>query len=142
MGTRRTQQTYLRLVKESSGLDWDTFAVRAGISPRAMKAYRLPKTSSGHRGLPDLARAAIEHFRSSTTPAPVVPQQDFLLHAKTTLGLGWDALAEEAGISPRAMKNWRLPDTSSNHRAMPKLARAAIDRLLQTKSLSRSKKGA
>jgi hypothetical protein len=142
MGTRQTQQGYLRVVKDESGLDWDTFAVHAGIAPRAMKAYRLPKTSPGYRGLPDLARAAIEHFRSSAGRDSVMSQQDFLLRAKTTLGLGWDELAVQAGISPRAMKNWRLPATSSNHRTMPNLARAAIDRQLQTKSRPRRKKGA
>src|SRR5664279_5166979 len=119
MRIQTTQQEYLRAIKEESGLDWDTFAVRVGIAPRAMKAYRLPESSTGHRTLPDLARAAIEHFRTSGSRVQFISQQDYLRQAKTALGLGWDQLAERAGISSRAMKNWRLPDTSSNHRKMP-----------------------
>lgn len=57
-------------------------------------------------------------------------QQEFLQAAKTILGLTWDALAVEAGIEPRALKNYRMPDDSQNHRGMPKLARRAIEQLL------------
>ena len=140
MRIQTTQQEYLRAIKEESGLDWDTFAVRAGIAPRALKAYRLPESSQGHRTLPDLARAAIEHFRASGSQVQLISQQGYLHEAKRTLGLGWDQLAERAGISSRAMKNWRLPDTSSNHRMMPNLARAAIDRLLLEQPRSRRKR--
>ena len=137
MRIQNSQQEYLRAIKEQSGLDWDTFAVRSGIAPRAMKAYRLPESSPGHRTLPALARAAIEHFRASGSRVQLISQQDYLRQAKTALGLGWDQLAERAGISSRAMKNWRLPDTSSNHRKMPNLARAAIERLLLEQPRSR-----
>jgi len=57
-------------------------------------------------------------------------QQDYLLAAKATLGLTWDELAVAAGIEPRALKNYRMPDGSQNHRGMPKLARRAIEQLL------------
>ena len=57
-------------------------------------------------------------------------QQSFLHSAKTGLGMTWDALAVAAGIEPRALKNYRMPDGSQNHRGMPNLARRAIDQLL------------
>ncbi len=60
----------------------------------------------------------------------VESQQSFLQAAKAELGLTWDALAIAAGIEPRALKNYRLPDESQNHRGMPKLARRAIEQLL------------
>lgn len=70
------------------------------------------------------------------------PQQEFLQIAKETLGLTWDELAEEAGIVPRTFKNYRLPDDSKNHRAMPRLARDAIQRLLDAHARKNSKKAA
>lgn len=57
-------------------------------------------------------------------------QQDYLKAAKAMLGVEWDALAEMAGIKPRAFKTYRMPDTSKDHRTLPDLARHAIDRLL------------
>ena len=57
-------------------------------------------------------------------------QQAFLHAAKAELGMTWDALAVAAGIVPRALKNYRMPDGSQNHRGMPKLARRAIEQLL------------
>ena len=60
----------------------------------------------------------------------VESQQSFLHAAKAELGMTWDALAVAAGIEPRALKNYRMPDASQNHRGMPKLARRAIEQLL------------
>ncbi|MDD2808994.1 hypothetical protein [Rhodoferax sp.] len=60
----------------------------------------------------------------------VESQQSFLQAAKAELGMQWDALAVAAGIEPRALKNYRMPDDSQNHRGMPKLARRAIEQLL------------
>ena len=60
----------------------------------------------------------------------VESQQSFLHAAKAELGMTWDALAVAAGIEPRALKNYRMPDDSQNHRGMPKLARRAIEQLL------------
>lgn len=57
-------------------------------------------------------------------------QQSFLRAAKAELGMTWDALAVAAGIEPRALKNYRMPDGSQNHRGMPNLARRAIGHLL------------
>lgn len=57
-------------------------------------------------------------------------QQEYLKAAKATLGLEWDDLAKKAGIKPRALKTYRMPDSSKDHRGLPDLARDAIDRLL------------
>lgn len=69
-------------------------------------------------------------------------QQDFLRQAKVTLGLTWDALAVAAGIEPRALKNYRMPDESQNHRRMPKLAQRAIEQLLEAHARKNRKKAA
>ena len=60
----------------------------------------------------------------------VESQQSFLHAAKAELDMTWDVLAVAAGIEPRALKNYRMPDDSQNHRGMPKLARRAIAHLL------------
>ena len=60
----------------------------------------------------------------------VESQQIFLQAAKAELGMTWDALAVAAGIEPRALKNYRMPNGSQNHRGMPKLASRAIEQLL------------
>jgi hypothetical protein len=57
-------------------------------------------------------------------------QQEFLKSAKDTLGVTWDELAESAGINPRALKTYRMPDTSKDYRPLPALARAAVDRVV------------
>jgi hypothetical protein len=72
----------------------------------------------------------------------VESQQSFLHAAKSELGLTWDALAEAAGIEPRALKNYRMPDESQNHRGMPKLARRAIEQLLTEHQKKNRKKSA
>ncbi|MGB7990985.1 MAG: hypothetical protein WCF44_16425 [Candidatus Methylophosphatis roskildensis] len=69
-------------------------------------------------------------------------QQDFLRQAKATLGLTWDALAVAAGIEPRALKNYRMPDESQNHRRMPKLAQRAIEQLIEAHARKNRKKAA
>lgn len=58
-------------------------------------------------------------------------QQMFLRQAKESLGVTWDELALASGISPRALKTYRMPESSQDHRALPNLARAAIERLLK-----------
>jgi hypothetical protein len=130
MSTQCSQQDYLRAAKEALDVDWDTLAVRAGIAPRAMKNYRLPSTSEGYRELPALARAALEALLEEAGSSPHLSQQAYLRNAKKTLGLTWDALAAAAGVSPRALKNWRMPDASANLLSMPAVARRAIDKLL------------
>lgn len=57
-------------------------------------------------------------------------QQEYLKAAKATLSVEWDELAKMAGIKPRALKTYRMPDSSNDHRALPDLARRAIDGLL------------
>ena len=60
----------------------------------------------------------------------VESQQSFLQAARAELGMTWNALEVAAGIEPRALKNYRMPDGSQNQRGMPKLARRAIEQLL------------
>ena len=69
-------------------------------------------------------------------------QQSFLSEAKAELGLTWDELAEASGITPRALKNYRMPEESQNHRGMPKLARLAIERLLEDRAKKARRKPA
>jgi hypothetical protein len=57
-------------------------------------------------------------------------QQEYLKAAKATLGVEWDTLAGLAGINPRALKTYRMPDSSKDHRSLPSLAKSAIDRVL------------
>lgn len=58
----QSQQDYLKAAKEALGLEWDEFAAKAGIKPRAFKTYRMPDSSKDHRTLPDLARSAINRL--------------------------------------------------------------------------------
>lgn len=58
--TEQTQQEYLKAAKETLGVEWDVLAELAGIKPRALKTYRMPDSSKDHRGMPDLARRAID----------------------------------------------------------------------------------
>lgn len=62
--TEQTQQEYLKAAKATLGLEWDDFAEKAGIKPRAFKTYRMPHTSKDFRTLPSLARSAIERLLS------------------------------------------------------------------------------
>ncbi|MBR8029990.1 helix-turn-helix domain-containing protein [Burkholderia cenocepacia] len=57
-------------------------------------------------------------------------QQDFLKAAKDQLGITWDEFAAASNISPRALKTYRMPDSSKDFRPLPKLARAAVEQLL------------
>lgn len=57
-------------------------------------------------------------------------QQAFLRAAKERLGVPWDELARLSGIAPRALKTYRMPESSADHRPLPPLAKAAIERLL------------
>lgn len=69
-------------------------------------------------------------------------QQEFLQAAKAELGLTWDELAEQSGIAPRALKNYRMPEDSQNHRGMPSLARRAVQQLLDAHAKKNRKKAA
>jgi hypothetical protein len=67
-------------------------------------------------------------------------QQEFLRAAKEQLGVTWDELATASGINPRAMKTYRMPETSKDYRALPDLARAAVERLLEDRRRHRTKR--
>jgi hypothetical protein len=69
-------------------------------------------------------------------------QQEFLHEAKAELGLTWDQLAEQCGIAPRAMKNYRMPDASQNHREMPVLAWRAVSALVDANKREKGGKAA
>ena len=62
-------------------------------------------------------------------------QKEYLLGVKRALEarvgrLTWDDLAAHAKIEPRALKAYRMPESSADYRAMPALARQALDFLL------------
>ena len=57
-------------------------------------------------------------------------QLEYLRAAKDELGLKWDDLAKQAGIKPRALKTYRMPPDSQDHRGLSDLARNAIEKLL------------
>jgi hypothetical protein len=134
-----SQQAFLRAAKSELGLDWDSVAARAGINARALKCYRLPDSSSGHRTMPVLAWRAIEELLR-TPREPVVPQQDYLRSAMETLGVSIAGLAESIDVKPLTLKNWLRQDGLASHRGMPSLARAAIDKLLREKVSKRQRK--
>lgn len=58
-------------------------------------------------------------------------QKEYLNGAKAKLGLTWDELAKQANIKPRALKTYRMPETSSDYRGMPAKAKDAIEALLK-----------
>lgn len=118
--------------RASSGLEWDALAVRAGISPRALKCYRMPDSSSNHRAMPMLAWRAIEAVLREPCNAgeAPMPQQAFIELALERLQVTLPELAELIGTKPLTAKNWMRADGLPSHRGMPSLARAAIERLL------------
>lgn len=71
-------------------------------------------------------------------------QQEYLQAVKAELGVEWDALAEMAGIAPRALKTYRMPVESKNYRGMSPFVRDAIERVLQAhrKHMKKASKGA
>lgn len=75
-------------------------------------------------------------------------QQQYLNEAKATLveltsgEVTWDVFAELCGIKPRAFKTYRMPEDSNDYRAMPDLARQAVDRLLSDKRKRAGKRNA
>lgn len=63
-------------------------------------------------------------------------QAAFLNHAKAVLSrvhkkMTWDRMAELAEIEPRALKTYRMPENSPDHRAMPKSVRRQIEALME-----------
>ena len=62
-----------------------------------------------------------------------IPQYDYLQAVKRELALPWDEIARRSGIAPRALKTYRTPLSSKDHRAMPAPALIQLDRLLQSR---------
>jgi REase associating with pPIWI_RE/pPIWI_RE three-gene island domain Y len=63
-------------------------------------------------------------------------QVAFLNHAKAVLSrvhkkMTWDRMAELAEIESQALKTYRMPENSPDHRAMPQLVRRQIEALLE-----------
>ncbi|HEX2831079.1 MAG TPA: hypothetical protein VHP37_32390 [Burkholderiales bacterium] len=66
-------------------------------------------------------------------------QKAFLTDAKRRLqqtipSLTWDQFANLFQIEPRALKTYRMPETSADYRVMPKALRAAIEHRVQPKA--------
>ena len=60
-------------------------------------------------------------------------QQELLLALKNALGGTWKEVAESTGITPRALKSYRLPESSKGSRSMDKFVRGAVEKaFLQT----------
>lgn len=63
-------------------------------------------------------------------------QKNLLSQIKKTLEtrydkrITWDELAEMAGIEPRTLKTYRMPEGSADYRQIPTLAKQALERLL------------
>lgn len=58
--TEPTQQELLQALKDALGATWDDVAEKTGITPRALKSYRLPVSSKGFRGMDKFVREAVE----------------------------------------------------------------------------------
>ena len=52
--------------------------------------------------------------------------------------LTWDSFAKLAGVEPRALKTYRMPENSADYRSMPSVTRAAIEKLLRDTDGSKS----
>lgn len=68
-------------------------------------------------------------------------QVAFLNHAKAVLSgvhkkMTWDRMAELAEIEPRALRTYRMPENSPDHRAMPKSVRRQIEALIDQAGLA------
>ncbi|MDE1315510.1 hypothetical protein MEG05_15740 [Vibrio aestuarianus] len=56
------QKKYLNDAKNQLNMTWDELAEKTKIHPRALKTYRMPKTSKDYRTMPTLAKAAIDNL--------------------------------------------------------------------------------
>lgn len=67
-------------------------------------------------------------------------QKDYLQAAKTALGAKtWGDLAEMAGVAPRALKTYRMPDDSKDYRAMQGPVKKVFEMLLAEKNKKKVK---
>ncbi len=69
---------------------------------------------------------------------PKPPQQAILRAAKKTLRVTWDEFATLIDVSPRALKTYRMPDTSADHRGLPDHVRAAVAAAVEVERLRRA----
>lgn len=58
-------------------------------------------------------------------------QQEFLKDLKEKTGLTWDAIAAASGVSARALKTYRMPESSKDYRPMPNVAKVALTSILK-----------
>ncbi|PPC84605.1 MAG: hypothetical protein CTY38_00740 [Methylotenera sp.] len=58
-------------------------------------------------------------------------QQEFLKDLKENTGLTWDAIAAASGVHARALKTYRMPESSKDYRPMPNVAKVALTSLLK-----------
>jgi hypothetical protein len=135
-----SQQAFLQAAKVALDVGWDTLALRAGIAPRALKSYRLPIDSKGHREMPRLAREAIEDLLATARPALLPSQQSYLLGVMRTLQLTRTQLAGELGLSAETMRNYLRSDGDAGHRTLPPLVRSATERLVKAQKATRKRK--
>lgn len=55
----QTQQEFLQQAKATLGVKWDEFVELTGIDERALKSYRLPASSKGHRNMNKFVKQAV-----------------------------------------------------------------------------------
>lgn len=55
-------------------------------------------------------------------------QQDFLKTVKGELGVTWEELSDIIGVKYRAIKTYRMPEGSKDHREMKAMVRGHIER--------------
>jgi len=109
----------VRKYVEQDDLAVPTGTLRLKLTRR--QPVRRPPPNARHKSTP-----RVPNLNVMTT----LNQQDFLKAAKDQLGITWDELATASDINPRALKTYRMPETSKDFRPLPKLARAAIEQLL------------
>ena len=93
-----------------------------------MTSLTAPSDQPGRRDTPRVTPSAGDW-------TPWGSQREFLSQAKAILSrvhkkLTWDRMAELAEIEHRALKTYRMPENSPDHRAMPKPVRRQIESLL------------
>ena len=93
-----------------------------------MTSLTAPSDQPGRRDTPRVTPPAGDW-------TPWGSQREFLSQAKAILSrvhkkLTWDRMAELAEIEHRALKTYRMPENSPDHRAMPKPVRRQIESLL------------
>lgn len=100
------------------------------LAPQARSASKVMARTAGTPRAAAGAAAQLTNVANCQRAVEILSQQDYLRAVKEELGMLWDELAVLAGISPRALKTYRLPDGSADHRGMPNLARRSIDQLV------------